>query len=310
MDRIDDRIKIVKDDIINMKVDAIVNPTDESFSGSSGLDKIIQKAAGEKLIKKLSKNGICEAGNCVITKGYDLDVKSIIHTCTPKWNGGYNNESHLLYSCYSKSIDLAVENNNKTIAIPCISSGNNKFPIDKSANIAYYAAWRAIKKYNSNDLSKIYFSCTNQNTYETYKNLYEDYKDIEFSIEMIERYKKMDKYNRNQFTMDDFIKEIGVENTYIIFLLKESFLAGEIELDYIEQTVEILKKIFLYMKNMSRNFTEKIYRNELEEAKDILTQVFSTINYDTIDLAKQRTNEHFIHVNDYIIEKIKNSFVY
>ena len=112
MDRIDDRIKIVKDEIIDIKVDAIVNPTDENFSGSSSLDNLIQKKAGEKLTKKLCKSGICHVGNCIITKGYNLNVKSIIHTCTPKWEGGYENECHLLYSCYVNSIELAVENDN------------------------------------------------------------------------------------------------------------------------------------------------------------------------------------------------------
>ena len=100
MDRIDDRIKVVKDDIINMNVDAIVNPTDEYFSGSDGLDKLIQKSAGEKLSKKLSKIGTCQVGNCVITKGYNLNVKSIVHTCTPKWKGGQYNESYLLHYSY------------------------------------------------------------------------------------------------------------------------------------------------------------------------------------------------------------------
>ena len=131
-----------------------------------------------------------------------MNIKSIVHTCTPKWEGGYEDECHLLYSCYKNSIEIAIENDNKTIAIPSISSGNNKFPLNKSANIAYYAAWRMMKKYSSHDLETIYFSCTNKNTYEVYKNLSEDYKDIEFSLEMIEQYKKMDKYNQHNFTID------------------------------------------------------------------------------------------------------------
>ena len=63
MYRIDDRIKVVKDEIINMDVDAIVNPTDEYFSGNDGIDKLIQKSAGEKLSKKLSKSEVCRVGN-------------------------------------------------------------------------------------------------------------------------------------------------------------------------------------------------------------------------------------------------------
>lgn len=310
MDRIDDRIKIVKDEIIDIKVDAIVNPTDENFSGSSSLDNLIQKKAGEKLTKKLCKSGICHVGNCIITKGYNLNVKSIIHTCTPKWEGGYENECHLLYSCYVNSIELAVENDNKTIAIPSMSCGNNKFPLEKSANIAYYAAWKMMKKYNYKELSNIYFSCTNKSTYEIYKKLSEDYKDIEFSMEMIEQYKKMDKYNNYNFTMDDFMESLGVENAYNIFLLKEVFLAGDIELEFIETTVKVLKRIFLQMKNMSTNFAEKVYIEELEIIENILKEIFITIDYNTLEIAKEKTKEHFIHVNDYIFEKINNSYRY
>ena len=310
MDRIDNRIKIIKEEVIDIKVDAIVNPTDEYFSGSDGLDKLIQKNAGPKLSKKLSKSGICQVGYCIITKGYDLNVKSIVHTCTPKWEGGYEDECHLLYSCYKNTIDMAVEYDNKTIAIPSISSGNNKFPLDKSANIAYYAAWKMVKKYDSKDLETIYFSCTNKNTYEFYKKLSQDYKDIEFSLEMIEQYKKMDKYNQYNFTIDDFIRNLGVADSYNIFLLKEAFLAGNIELEFIEETVKTLKQIFIQMKNMSKNFAEKIYIEELESTENILKEIFHTMDYDTIEHAKERTKEYFVHVNDYVFEKINNSYRY
>ncbi|WP_455540029.1 macro domain-containing protein [Terrisporobacter sp.] len=310
MDRIEERIKIVKDEIIDMKVDAIVNSTDEYFSGSDGLDKLIQKKAGEKLKKRLLKAGAFEVGQSLITKGYNLDVKSIIHTCTPKWQDGRENESYLLYSCYENSIELAVENDNKTIAIPSISCGNNKFPLEKSANIAYYAAWKMIKKYDSSNLEKIYFSCTNKNTYDIYKKLSQDYKDIEFSLEMIEQYKKNNKYGHNDLTIDDFIEDLGVESTYIIFLLKEAFLSGDINLEYIEKTVKILKQIFIYMKNTTRNFAQKVYTEELDETKEILKDVFYNIDFDTVEYAKEKTKKYFVHANDYIFEKINNSFRY
>ena len=61
-------------------------------------------------------------------------------------------------------------------------------------------------------------------------------------------------------------------------ILKEAFLSGDIELEFIEETVKVLKQIFLYIKNMSRNYTEKIYKEELDESKDILKEIFYTIN--------------------------------
>ena len=106
------------------------------------------------------------------------------------------------------------------------------------------------------------------------------------------------------------MKNLGVENAYIIFLLKEAFLAGEIDLQYIEETVKLLKQIFLYIKNMSKNFTEKVYTHELDNAKFILNEIFDTIDYDTLNSAQKRTKDYFVHANDYIFEKINNSFVY
>ncbi len=310
INNLEDRIKIVKDEVVNLSVDAIINPTDEHFSGKYGLDKLIQKKAGEKLCKKLSKIGSCDIGQCTITKGYDLNVKSIIHTSTPKYDNGDEDEIELLYSCYKNSIELAIENDNKTIGIPSISSGNNKFPIDKSANIAYYAAWKMLKKYSLKELEIIYFSCTNKSTYDIYKQLSQDYKDIEYSIEMLEEYRKGDKYSRYELTIEDFINNMGVENAYCIFLLKEAFLSGDIELKYIEESVKVLKNIFLHMKNMTKIFSDKIYTEELDRVNDILKEVFNTFSYDTIDRAEEKTRQYFIHPSDYIFEKINNSFRY
>ena len=103
---------------------------------------------------------------------------------------------------------------------------------------------------------------------------------------------------------------IYITCAYNIFLLKEAFLAGNIELEFIEETVKILKQIFLQMKNMSKNFAEKVYIEELESTENILKEIFLTIDYDTIEYAKERTKEYFVHANDYIFEKINNSYRY
>lgn len=308
MEKNENRIKIVKDEIINIKVDAIINPTDEYFSGNDGLDKLIQKNGGEKLAKKLSKIGRCEVGQSIITKGYNLGVKSIIHTSIPKYNN--ENESELLYSCYKNSIELAVENDNKTIAIPLISSGENKFPLEDVANISYYAVWKILKKYSYDELEAIYFSCTNKNIYEIYRKLAQDYKDIEFSIEMIEQYRKMDKFNSKRMDMDDFIKSMNVENVYSMYLLKEAFLAGEIEIKYIEASVKVLKDVFLHIKNMNKRFNDNLYMDEIDKINEILKEIFSVLDYETIKRAEQRTKQYFGHASDYIFEKMNNSFRY
>ena len=58
------------------------------------------------------------------------------------------------------------------------------------------------------------------------------------------------------------------------------------------------------MKNMTKNFTQKVYTEEIDDAKEILNIVFYTIDFDTIEYAKEKTKKHFIHANDYIFEKV------
>ena len=103
---------VVKGNIVNMKVDAIVNATNTSLIGGDGIDGAIHRAAGAELISCCRKLGGCKTGEAVITPGFKLDAKYIIHT------------------------DLAVEYNCKTVVFPSISTGANRFPLAKAAEIA------------------------------------------------------------------------------------------------------------------------------------------------------------------------------
>ncbi|MDM8562503.1 macro domain-containing protein [Candidatus Marithioploca araucensis] len=67
--------------------------------------------------------GGCSTGQAKITQGYRLPAKSVIHTVGPIWRGGQHNEAHLLASCYTNSLKLALDNQLKTIAFPAISCG-------------------------------------------------------------------------------------------------------------------------------------------------------------------------------------------
>ena len=127
---------VVKGNIVNMKVDAIVNATNTSLMGGDGIDGAIHRAAGAKLISCCRKIGGCKTGEAVITPGFKLDAKYIIHTVGPVWNNGLTNEAELLRQCYIKCLDLAVEYNCRTVVFPSISTGANRFPLAKAAEIA------------------------------------------------------------------------------------------------------------------------------------------------------------------------------
>ena len=127
---------VVKGNIVNMKVDAIVNATNTSLIGGDGIDGAIHRAAGAELISCCRKLGGCKTGEAVITPGFKLDAKYIIHTVGPVWNNGLTNEAELLRQCYVKCLDLAVEYNCKAVVFPSISTGANRFPLAKAAEIA------------------------------------------------------------------------------------------------------------------------------------------------------------------------------
>ena len=104
-------LQIIKQDITKMRVDAIVNTTNEEMVGYSGVDLAVHQAAGAQLDAECRRIAPLGLGTAKITKGYNLKAKYVIHTSGPVWDGGLQGESILLRSCYLESLKLAVEKN-------------------------------------------------------------------------------------------------------------------------------------------------------------------------------------------------------
>ena len=124
-------IKIQKIGITKLNADSIVNAANEQLAAGGGVCGAVFSEAGYKeLTKACQAIGFCKTGSAVITPGFGLPAKYIIHAVGPVWHGGNKKEPQLLYSCYQKSLELAIENGCHSIGFPLISAGIFGYPKD------------------------------------------------------------------------------------------------------------------------------------------------------------------------------------
>ena len=128
--------EIVRNDITNMCVDAIVNTANPEPIIGYGCDGGIHKKAGPKLLEARKKIGAIGMGEVVITPAFDLEAKFVLHAVGPIWQDGNHNEEALLSRCYRTALQLAKEHNCESVAFPLLSAGNHGFPKPLALQIA------------------------------------------------------------------------------------------------------------------------------------------------------------------------------
>lgn len=146
-----DKIKVIQDDITEVKVDAIVNAANNTLLGGFGVDGAIHRKGGKDILEACKKIGGCETGEAVITTAGKLPARYVIHTVGPVWFDGNNQEAEKLSSCYRKALQVAIENNCKSIAFPNISTGAYGFPKREAARIAVNTVVKFLEQHDQID---------------------------------------------------------------------------------------------------------------------------------------------------------------
>ena len=164
-------LKIIRNDLLKMEVDAIVNPTDRRLSGAGSIDLKIHRAGGEELKRELASFGRCNVGDAVLTHAYNLPCEYIIHTVGPIWNGD-EKTFKVIECCYRNCLELALSYDIESIAFPLIATGSFGCPTDKAIQIAI----NTINSFLIDDDLDVYLVVYNSEAFGISQKLVEDVK--------------------------------------------------------------------------------------------------------------------------------------
>uniref|UniRef100_A0A1A7YVT7 Retinitis pigmentosa GTPase regulator b n=1 Tax=Iconisemion striatum TaxID=60296 RepID=A0A1A7YVT7_9TELE len=164
-----DKVSLYKGDITLLEVDAIVNAANTSLLGGGGVDGCIHKAAGSCLYDECHSLKGCETGQAKITCGYDLPARYVIHTVGPVARGHVSRtEETDLASCYQTSLNLVKENNLRSVAFPCISTGIYGYPNEPAAEVALSTVKKWIEE-NPDKITRVIFCVFLETDFTIYK---------------------------------------------------------------------------------------------------------------------------------------------
>jgi len=142
-------LQIVRNDITLMDVDAVVNAANTDLQMGGGVCGAIFKAAGERELRQACDAiGRCETGQAVLTPGFRLLARAIIHTAGPVWHGGGRGEAKLLLDCYRNALLLAQDRGCESIAFPLLSSGIYGYPKEEALRIAAAAIGEFLREHD------------------------------------------------------------------------------------------------------------------------------------------------------------------
>ena len=150
-------IEIRKISITALDTDAIVNAANEELWAGGGVCGAIFRAAGHRQLQEAcSRIGHCDTGSAVITPGFNLKARYLIHAVGPRWRDGQHKEPEQLYGAYSKALELAAVHNCQSIGFPLISAGIFGYPVPEAWRQALAACGDFLDRHRDRSLAIVF----------------------------------------------------------------------------------------------------------------------------------------------------------
>jgi O-acetyl-ADP-ribose deacetylase (regulator of RNase III) len=312
--------EILRNDIAAMNVDAIVNSTGSYPHVGGGADFMIHKAAGPDLIAERKTFGFLNTSEAIVTKGYHLKAKHVIHTVGPVYEDGKQHEEEMLRKTYRNVLNLAIEHGIGSIAFPLISSGAFGFPRGMALEIALSEIKSFLDKHDMNIYLVVYDKASYQVSLERFITI-NDYlkKEKDHRQPMYSRINRHDacgpddmKQNRSELVRQDFAQlDLELDETFAESLFR---LIDERELNDVEvyKKANIDRKLFSKIKSNCHYQPSKItalafaiaLELNLDQTSDLLNKAgYSLSPSSTFD----KIIEYFIESENYDLYEINQT---
>jgi O-acetyl-ADP-ribose deacetylase (regulator of RNase III) len=160
-------LELIQGDITQQDTEAIVNAANRTLLGGGGVDGAIHRAAGPELLAECRTLGGCDTGDAVITRGYRLKARYVIHTVGPVYKAPSPSTERMLESAYRRSLEVARAKGIRSVAFPSISTGAYGYPMEEAAPVALRTVIRFVRTYP--EIALVRFVLRSSRAFETFK---------------------------------------------------------------------------------------------------------------------------------------------
>ncbi len=270
-------LQIIRQDITKMRVDAIVNTTNEEMIGYSGVDLAIHTIAGAELDAECAKLAPLGLGQAKLSGAYGLPCKYVIHTSGPIWRGGLVGESIILRSCYIESLKLAVKSGCRSVAFPLISSGVYGYPKDQVLKFAI----QTITEFLFDHELTVYLCVFDKESYSFSQKLFSD----------IQEFINDEYVNEHD---EDFYEAFdgGIYEMPMAKCIQAPMCADAMMPRKRETSSAAGKSLREYMKQMDRSFQEMLF-DLIDESGMTDVECYKKANVDKRTFSKIKSNKDY-----------------